>query len=162
MSLNIASPGGRAARWLYALALGLAGFTGMAQMPIMKRYYIADLPGMAWSADYFVTSALHYYAAALLLALMAWRLGLMIRERSLAWSWGPRSAWGWTLLGLLAVTGLAKAARNAGVFISPFMMVALDFAHLGAAMALMFTGVGMLLRRKTWAAKPARQARVEG
>jgi len=51
-------------------------------------------------------------------------------------------------LGLLAVTGAAKAARNAGVFISPAMMVALDLAHLGAAMAFMFTGLGMLLRRR--------------
>ncbi|MFH1058231.1 MAG: FeS-binding protein [Pseudomonadota bacterium] len=148
MSQNTASPGGRVARWLYGLAMGVAIFTGMAQMPIMKRYYIADIPGLAWTADYFVTSDLHYYAAALLLALLAWRVGLMIRAGGLGWSWGPRSAWGWTLLGLIAVTGLAKVARNAGVFVSPTLMVVLDLTHLGAAMAFMFTGIGLLFRRR--------------
>jgi len=155
-----ASPGGRVARWLYGLGLGLAIFTGMAQMPIMKRYYIADLPGLAWTADYFVTSDLHYLAAALLLALLAWRLGLAARAGGLSWSWGPRRAWGWTLLGLLAVTGAAKAARNAGVFISPAMMVALDLAHLGAAMAFMFTGLGVLFRRRP--AAGVAEARMNG
>ena len=148
MSDAQASPGGRIARWLYGIGVGLAIFTGMAQMPIMKRYYIADLPGLAWTADYHATSDLHYLAAALLLAVLAWRLGLAAREGRLAWSWGPRRAWGWTLLGLLALTGAAKVARNAGVFISPFMMVVLDLTHLGAAMAFMFTGLGMLLRRR--------------
>lgn len=159
-----ASPGGRAAGWLYGLAIGLAIFTGMAQMPIMKRYYIADIPGLAWTADYFTTSYLHYLAAALLLAILAWRLGLAARENRLAWSWGPRRAWGWTLLGLLVLTGAAKAARNAGVFISPTLMVVLDLSHLGAAMAFMFTGLGVLFRRRpTIRATPAGgPARMEG
>lgn len=148
MSHTPASPGGRVARWLYGVGIGLAIFTGMAQMPIMKRYYIADIPGLAWTADYYATSDLHYLAAALLLALIAWRLGLSARAGRLAWSWGPRGAWGWTLLGLLAITGAAKVARNAGVFISPTMMVVLDLAHLGAAMAFMFTGLGVLMRRR--------------
>lgn len=161
MSHNPSSPGGRAARWLYGLAVGVAVFTGMAQMPVMKRYYIADIPGMAWSADFYATSDLHYYAAALLLALIAWRVGLVLRTRGLAWSWGPRSAWGWTLLGLIAITGLAKAARNAGVFVAPTMMVALDLTHLGAAMAFMFTGVGLLFRRKG-RAEQAEAAAAEG
>ncbi|MCA1906687.1 MAG: hypothetical protein LDL11_08895 [Desulfarculus sp.] len=153
MSHAPASPGGRVARWLYGIAIGLAIFTGMAQMPIMKRYYIADIPGLAWTADYYTTSDLHYLAAALLLALLAWRLGLAARAGQLSWSWGPRRAWGWTLLGLLAITGAAKVARNAGVFITPTMMVVLDLAHLGAAMAFMFTGLGVLLRRQPAAAK---------
>ncbi len=148
MSHTPASPGGRAARWLYGLGIGLAIFTGMAQMPIMKRYYIADIPGLAWTADFYATSDLHYLAAALLLAILAWRLGLAAREGGLAWSWGPRGAWGWLLLGLLVLTGAAKVARNAGVFISPTMMVVLDLTHLGTAMAFMFTGLGVLLRRQ--------------
>ena len=144
MSTHDFSPGGRAARWLYGLATGLALFTGMAQLPIMKRYYIADLPGLAWSADFFTTSDLHYLAAALLLALLAWRLSLDARLAEVTWSWGPRSWWGWGLLGLLALTGLAKAARNWGLFMPPTAMVVLDLAHLGSAMAFMFTGLASL------------------
>jgi hypothetical protein len=140
------APGGRYGRWLYALAVGLLIFSGLAQLPMMKRYYLADLPGLAFSADFYVTSNLHYLAAALLLGILAWRAGLAVRRAGGSWSWGPRGAWGWTLLGLLILSGAGKVLRNAGVFVSPGMMLALDFGHLGAAMAFMFTGLGVLIR----------------
>lgn len=146
MSVNDYSPGGRAPRWLYGLATGLAVFTGMAQLPVMKRYYIADLPGLAFSANFYVTSNLHYLAAALLLALLAWRLGLRLRGEDLWFSWGPRGAWGWTLLAVLAATGALKAARNAGVYLPPAWLLAADFTHLFTAMAFMFTGLGSLIK----------------
>lgn len=146
MSAHDYSPGGRALRWAYGLATGLAVFTGMAQLPIMKRYYIADLPGLAWSADFYITSNLHYLAAALLLALLAWRVGLGLRGERPWFSWGPRAAWGWTLLAVLAATGALKAARNAGVYLPPALLLVADFTHLGAAMAFMFTGLGSLIR----------------
>jgi L-asparagine transporter-like permease len=37
---------GRIFKWLYIAATVVLVFTGFAQMPIMKRYYIADIP--AW------------------------------------------------------------------------------------------------------------------
>lgn len=144
---NHYAPGGRPAGWLYALACGLLIFSGLAQLPVMKRYYLADLPGLAFSADFYVTSNLHYGAAALLLGLLAWRLGLALRQTGGRWSWGPRGRWGWTLLGLLLLTGAGKALRNAGVFVWPGMMLALDLTHLGAAMAFMLAGLGVLARR---------------
>jgi hypothetical protein len=146
MSRHDFSPGGRAARWLYGLATGLAVFTGLAQLPIMRRYYIADLPGLAFSADFYVTSDLHYLAAALLLALVAWRLGLAARGGSFWFSWGPRSAWGWTLLAVLVATGALKAGRNAGVFLPPGLLLVTDLTHLFTAMAFMFTGLGSLTK----------------
>jgi hypothetical protein len=54
----------------------------------------------------------------------------------------------------LIFTGAGKVARNAGVFIPPGMMLALDLTHLGAAMAFMFTGLAVLMRGR-------RGARVE-
>lgn len=146
MSIHDLTPGGRPARWLYGLATGLLVFSGMAQLPMMKRYYLADLPGMAWSEDFYITSNLHYLAAALLLALLAWRLALKARRAGGSWSWGPRGAWGWTLLALLMATGAGKVARNAGVYIAPDLFMALGLIHLGAAMAFMFTGLGSLIK----------------
>ncbi|MBI4799236.1 MAG: hypothetical protein HY794_11000, partial [Desulfarculus sp.] len=136
----------RPARWLYGLATGLLIFSGMAQLPMMKRYYLADLPGLAWTAEFFVTSNLHYLAAALLLALLAWRLGLLARQAGGGWSWGPRGAWGWSLLALLMVTGAGKALRNAGVYLPPDLFMVLGLIQLGAAMAFMFTGLGSLIK----------------
>ncbi|MBI5522393.1 MAG: hypothetical protein HY910_07175 [Desulfarculus sp.] len=154
MSIHDLTPGGRPARWLYGLATGLLVFSGMAQLPMMKRYYLADLPGMAWSEDFFITSNLHYLAGALLLALMAWRLGLKARQAGGWWSWGPRGAWGWTLLAVLMVTGAGKVARNAGVYLPPDLFMALGLIHLGAAMAFIFTGLGSLIK--------GRKAEVQG
>lgn len=146
MSLSSYSPGGRVARWLYGIAVGLALFGGFGQMPIFKRYYLADIPGLAWTANYYITSDIHYLAAALLLGLLAWRLTLDARTTGAAWSWGPRSWWGWTLLGLLVVSGGAKVLRNLGVFLPPPLLMVLDFTHLGSAMTFMFTGLVVLVK----------------
>lgn len=151
MSRHANTPGGVLMRWLYGIATGLAIFTGMAQLPIMKRYYVADIPGMAWAADFYITSELHYIAAALLLLVLAWRLALDARQGGIRWTWGPRGGLGWALLLILVVTGAAKAARNYGIFLSPSTMMWLDFIHLGSAMAFMITGLVSLIKGR----KPA-------
>ena len=62
-------------RLLLAAALGL-GLTGMGQMPIFSRYYIADIPGLGWLGDYRVTAAAHLaLATALLFVLCAMATG---------------------------------------------------------------------------------------
>jgi hypothetical protein len=132
---------------LYFIAAGVAILSGMGQMPIMKRYYIADLPLMGWSQEFYIMSDLHYLAAALLLGLLAWRLSLSRRVINMSWSWGPRTAWGWTLLTLLVISGAFKVARNAGVFLDPALLMVLDFVHLGSGMAFMITGLFVLFKR---------------
>ncbi len=144
MSLTRTSKG---SRLLYYLAAGAAIFTGMGQLPIMKRYYIADLPLLGWSQDFYLMSDLHYLAAALLLGVLAWRLTLSRRVLDRSWSWGPRSSWGWLLLTLLFISGVFKVARNAGVFLNPTFIMVLDFMHLGSAMAFMITGLVALIAR---------------
>jgi len=138
-------PGGRLVAWLYGLALVAAVFSGMGQMPILKRYYVSDLPLMGWSADFYILSDLHYLSVSLLLALYAWRLSLGTRLGRVSWSWGPRSWWGWLLLAVLLVTGAVKVLRNLGVFFSPSLLVVVDLCHLGAAMAFMVTGLVVLI-----------------
>ena len=97
MSRPTLSPGGPTARWLYGIAIGVALFSGMGQMPIYKRYYLADIPG---------------------------------------------------LLGLLAVSGGAKALYNYGVFIPPTLFMIITLIHMGSAMAFMFSGLVSLFRAR--------------
>ena len=146
MSIHDYSPGGRVPRWIYGLVMAAALFSGFGQMPILKRYYITALPLMGWSADFYVLSDLHYWSVSLLLALLAWRLALSRRILDIRWSWGPRSFWGWTLFTLLLISGAFKAARNVGVFLSPPLLMVLDYVHLGSAMAFMFTGLVSLIK----------------
>jgi hypothetical protein len=141
--------GGKPTRWLYFLAAGVAIFSGMGQMPVLKRYYVTDLPLMGWAENFFTLSHLHYLAAALLLLLLAYRLAASPGLATGRWSWGPGTAWGWTLLALLIASGAFKAARNTGVYLDPVFIMVLDFVHLGSAMAFMFTGLfALILRRR--------------
>jgi hypothetical protein len=55
-------------------------FTGFAQMPIFARYYLADVPGFAWTADYYLNHVLHYVLAIVLLVFLGWRLPLVLRR----------------------------------------------------------------------------------
>ena len=139
---------GPLSHWLYGIGIGLALFSGFGQMPIYKRYYLTDIPGLGWAADFYTTASLHYLAVALVLGLLAWRIGLYLRGVRIRWLWGPGTAWGWILFALLAVSGLMKVLRNLGLYLPPAFIVTIDLVHMGSAMALMFTGLGVILSRR--------------
>jgi hypothetical protein len=60
--------------YLYGLTLFFITLSGFGQMPIFKRYYIADIPGLGWLAQFYITHIIHYLAAALLLGIVAYRI----------------------------------------------------------------------------------------
>lgn len=79
----------RFVHWATALSVFALILSGVGQMPVYKRYMVAELPGMAWTASYSVTLMIHYVAAALLLMVIAYhvthalklkRLGLVPRR----------------------------------------------------------------------------------
>lgn len=72
----------RLTHWLVAISTFVLIVTGFGQMPMYARYGIADLPGMAWAADYQLTLLLHYGAGAVLLfALVFHVLGAVLTSR---------------------------------------------------------------------------------
>lgn len=60
--------------WTIALSTIALVFSGFGQMPIYKRYWIADIPGMGWAADYSVTILIHYVAAMFFLMAVAYHI----------------------------------------------------------------------------------------
>lgn len=62
------SPIERAEHWAIALSGILLIFTGMLQLPLAKRYFITDIPGMAWTEDFVFTLHLHYAASIVFVA----------------------------------------------------------------------------------------------
>lgn len=123
-------------RWLLLWsALGLA-LTGMGQMPIFSRYYIAALPGLGWLGDFRITAALHLALAALFLFVLtamavAW-LGTRARGH-LPLSAGVRVG----LLAGVAVTGLLRVLQNGTLPLFDAGTIRyLDWSHLGLAVAL--------------------------
>ncbi|MBN1662050.1 MAG: cytochrome b/b6 domain-containing protein [Deltaproteobacteria bacterium] len=49
--------------WAIALSGLILVVTGFFQMPTANRYYIASIPGLAWSGDFFTTLKMHYVAS---------------------------------------------------------------------------------------------------
>lgn len=74
----------RLAHGLVALSTFALIVSGMAQMPMAQRYKIAQVPGLAWTADFHFTLSLHYYAAALLLFAVAYHVTYALATRRFA------------------------------------------------------------------------------
>lgn len=49
--------------WLIALSGIMLIFTGLGCLPLFKRYYITELPGFRWTADFYLVTKLHYIFA---------------------------------------------------------------------------------------------------
>jgi len=64
----------RALRYVYLITVFFLTLSGFGQMPIFKRYYIADIPGFGWLAQFFVTHYIHYLGAILILALVTYMI----------------------------------------------------------------------------------------
>ncbi len=57
----------RFVHWVTALSILVLFFTGFGQMPVYKRYFVDQIPGLEWSSNYLITLNLHYYAAMILM-----------------------------------------------------------------------------------------------
>ncbi len=138
----------RAAYMTLLLFMALSGF---GQMPIFKRYYIADIPGLGWLAQFYVTHFIHYVGAALLLGVAAYYLTrYLVAERSRR----RLSLYG-AIQGVMMVTivatGVLRVIKNyEGYYLSSGLIVFLDILHLAAVMGFLLVGAWGLTSRKRW------------
>jgi hypothetical protein len=141
----------RPLRWLYLTTTFFLVLSGFGQMPIFKRYYIADIPGLGWLAEFFVTHYIHYLGAIVLLALIAYLaadyLILKRNSRRLTASGYIRLV---LLAGILVSGGLLVIRNLTGTYFSPDFIIFLDITHLGLVMALLFISFYCLIRKKHW------------
>ena len=117
-------------------------FTGFAQMPIFARYYLADVPGFAWTADYYFNHVAHYILAIVLLAILGWRLPRVLRRPA----WTAMDV----IVGLcwagIVLTGIVRVMKNQPEsYFSPTLVMWVDWLHLGFVMLL---GVASLIRSR--------------
>jgi hypothetical protein len=137
----------------YLITLFFMGLTGFAQMPIFKRYYIADIPGLGWLADFYLTHDLHYLGAIFLLAFFAYlALDHLLNQRRryrLTGAAGVRLL----LLFCITATGVFRVFKNLpDVSFSPGFTMFIDIAHLGFMMLLMGVGAAFMLMKRRWLA----------
>jgi len=136
---------------LYLSLLFIMGLTGFGQMPIFKRYYIADIPGLGWLADFYVTHYIHYVGAIILFGFFVYAtvvyFGLMRKQFRLSWAAYVRIV----LLTLIAVTGIFRVLKNLpDVVFSPLFTMAIDISHLAFMMFLMIFGIIFMISKKGW------------
>jgi uncharacterized membrane protein (UPF0182 family) len=141
----------RSVRWLYLTTTFFLVLTGFGQMPIFKRYYIADIPGLGWLAEFFVTHYIHYLGAIVLLALVAYIVAdyliLKRNSRRMTATGNIRIA---LLFGIL-VSGALLVIRNlTGTSFPPELIIFLDLSHLGLVMVFLFASMYGLVFKKHW------------
>jgi hypothetical protein len=138
-------------RWLYLITTFFLVLTGFGQMPIFKRYYIADIPGLGWLAEFFVTHYIHYLGAIVLLALAAYIAADYIFSKRNS---RRMTASGYTRLvllsAILASGGLLVIRNLAGTKFSPAFIIFLDVTHLGLVMVFLLVSLYCLIRKKHW------------
>lgn len=138
-------------RYTFLASLFLSALSGFAQMPIFKRYYIADVPGLGWLAEFYTTYRLHYVSAVVFIAIgfylvMNW---LLLHRRSVCIS--PLGYARGALLAMILATGVLLVFRNMpGYRFDPTFVVALDFSHLGLVMLFLMTTLAAKIMKRPW------------
>jgi hypothetical protein len=137
--------------YIYAVTLSFITVSGFGQMPVFKRYYIADIPGLGWLAQFYVTHIIHYSAAIVLIALVTYALFDFFFNGA---GWKRISRSGYVKIGLLAglcVTGVLMVVKNLpNSYFDHTTVIVLDLAHLGLCMILLCTSLYTLIRKKKW------------
>lgn len=147
----------------YAGILFLIALTGFAQMPIFKRYYIADFPGLGWLAKFYVTHWLHYLLATIFLGFCAYVLldfllerrgGSQGRSQGAAQELSSITASGYvrivSILGLVFTGGILVVKNLGGVFLPHGLIILTDILHIVFCMVLLGTGAYARIRQKRW------------
>lgn len=60
--------------WSIALSGIVLLFTGLGCLPLYKRYYITEIPGFAWTADFYYVTTVHYVASAVFVAAVVFHI----------------------------------------------------------------------------------------
>jgi putative Mn2+ efflux pump MntP len=141
----------RAVGYVYLITVFFLTLTGFGQMPIFKRYYIADIPGFGWLAQFYVTHYIHYLGAILILALVTYMIiDYLILQKKRIRLTASGYLRGIILAGIL-VSGLLLVIRNlAGSRFVPGFIIFLDIAHLGMVMTFLLVAGYCLVRKRRW------------
>jgi len=138
-------------RYGYIFILFFLTLSGFGQMPIFKRYYIADIPGLGWLAKFFVTHYIHYIGGILLMALFAYVLInylLLDRSRHVITRSGYFRG---ILLVAIVITGIFLVLRNLkSIWLPPGFIIFLDLMHLGLVMTFLASAFYCLISKKQW------------
>jgi len=151
MNLKDRSAEHRFIRRVYILTLFVMGLSGFAQMPIFKRYYIADIPGLAWLADFYFTHYLHYLGAIVLFGIFGYCVTAYFMAYRHAFRLTVSAYIRMVFLSGILVTGIFRVLKNLPnlLFPSDFIMF-IDIAHLVFMMLFMSAALVFFVMKTGW------------
>ena len=138
-------------RWIYVPLIFVLGFTGLGQMPIFKRYYISDIPGLGWSSDFYLTHYIHYLGAIFLFGFLAYVIFDYILSGNKKYSLTNSAYVRIVFLAGIVITGIFRVFKNLpDIVFSPGFTLFIDTAHLGFMMLYLFPAFIFLLMKSGW------------
>ena len=148
---NIHQDGRKALNYTYLITFFFLTLTGFGQMPIFKRYYIADIPGLGWLAKFYITHFIHYLGAVLILSLLAYVVVQYLLMEKNKVRLTPTGSVRSGLLGGILITGIFLVLRNLkSIWFPPGFIIFLDVAHLGLVMTFLMVALYCLIFKKRW------------
>jgi hypothetical protein len=136
-------------RIIFRINMLFLALSGVGHMPIFKRYYIADIPGFGWLAEFHITLAVHYLTAALFLAMAAWLVTTRLLEKGEPLTRTARVKIG-LYIAIIASGGLLVIKNLKGVYMPANGITALDLLHLFGAFALGVTALAASIKGIGW------------
>lgn len=126
-------------------------FTGFGNMPLWKRYYIANIHGLKWAGHFYRNVQVHYVVGALLLALSSYFLVAYIFLRQQGVRLTKTGTARAILLGMALLTGIIMAVKNlSGVNFPLALLVTFNLSHMVSALFFMLVSMGAFFARKPW------------
>lgn len=126
--------------WGYSLTIFFLALTGFAQMPIFKRYYLSDIPGLGWLAEFYITHSLHYIFAAVFISVIFYSAIVSLTPKVQAAPIGKLNFLkAFLILGLIITGGFMVFKNLEDAYLSHNIIIALDVGHLLCCM--LFLGV---------------------
>jgi len=136
-------------KYIYGITFFFLVLTGFGQMPVYKRYYISDIPGLDWLSQFYITHVMHYIASFVLIALAVYIfISFIFRGSEKITGSGYLKIF--IIVGLI-VSGILLVIRNLpGVFFGHNLIIVLDLTHLALCMMLMAVSFYTLVTKKSW------------
>ncbi len=134
---------------IYSITLVFITLSGIAQMPIFKRYYIADIPGLGWLAKYYITHLMHYIFAFILIALVVYTILDFIINTANYPKITRASYFKFIAIACLIISGSIMVYKNiSGIYLSHSLIITLDILHIIFCFMLLFISFYTLFKRK--------------
>jgi len=138
-------------KYIYSITLFFITLSGFGQMPIFKRYYIADIPGLGWLARFYVTHIIHYIAAIVLIILVTYIVFDFVFNRL---NVSRITGYGYVkivILSVLIASGALMVVKNLpDTYFGDNIIIALDLIHLGSCMMLLLVSCYTKIWKKRW------------